>query len=417
MKSNIKILLAHPGQQHSFRVAKVLKENGLLFKYATTVYNKENSVFMKFARLFLKGNTLKRANNRKCEALNNTDVILFNEFSGYLLLLIIRLVNNRKVYVWLNDRIKNSFGTKVANYAIKNNVDVVICYDTSAEKCFEILMHKAPQIIRIMDNAAVARNFLYKIFEINKVVNKDFVKTYDSFDYLIDLKKSEKFTNELKMAHFHIVASNFAKRALLFNNVLNDKIILVPYGVDTEKFKPSKRKDSNSLNILYVGAFDQRKGIAQILNAAKEINKKDIIFNLVGGNVNKHNDLFIPFNQFVNFKGSVPSSIINSIYAENDVFIFPSIGDGFGLVILEAMASGLPVIASRNCAGPDIIQDGYNGFLIDEGDCKSLKERILWFYDNPSMLQDMSKKDCVEFYLGELREKIIRRLKQNNSFT
>jgi glycosyltransferase involved in cell wall biosynthesis len=55
------------------------------------------------------------------------------------------------------------------------------------------------------------------------------------------------------------------------------------------------------------------------------------------------------------------------------------------------MASGLPVIASQNCAGPDLIENGYNGFLIEAGDTEALKEKIMWFYNNLDKLPEMSK--------------------------
>lgn len=65
----MKIIVAHPGRQHSFRVAKTLKESGMLYKYATTVYNKDNSLFMRFVKLFLSKDNLERARKRKCPSL------------------------------------------------------------------------------------------------------------------------------------------------------------------------------------------------------------------------------------------------------------------------------------------------------------------------------------------------------------
>ena len=65
-ENSMKIIVAHPGRQHSFRVAKALKDTGLLYKYATTVYNKDSSLLMRFVKLFLGKNNYARAQRRKC---------------------------------------------------------------------------------------------------------------------------------------------------------------------------------------------------------------------------------------------------------------------------------------------------------------------------------------------------------------
>ena len=81
----------HPGKQHSFRVASALKQSGLLYKYITTVYDKEDSIMMKLVKKFVNKENQKRASNRKCEGLKDEDVVLFETFLSLLLLLATRL--------------------------------------------------------------------------------------------------------------------------------------------------------------------------------------------------------------------------------------------------------------------------------------------------------------------------------------
>jgi glycosyltransferase involved in cell wall biosynthesis len=66
-------------------------------------------------------------------------------------------------------------------------------------------------------------------------------------------------------------------------------------------------------------------------------------------------------------------------------------GEGFGLVLLEALAAGLPLIASKNCGGPDIIEEGVNGFTIEAGNTDELIDKILWFYNNMDKLPQMQE--------------------------
>ena len=161
-ENKLKIIVAHPGRQHSFRVATALKREGLLFKYVTTVYNKDTSLLMKIAKLFLNKENLERANNRRNVDLNDNDIVQFDAVLGYLLLLALRLDKSKKFYLLLDSIIKKSFGKKVAKYAIKNKADMIICFDTNALYCFRYLeKKKGTMIIRVIDHAHPPRNYLH----------------------------------------------------------------------------------------------------------------------------------------------------------------------------------------------------------------------------------------------------------------
>ena len=74
-----------------------------------------------------------------------------------------------------------------------------------------------------------------------------------------------------------------------------------------------------------------------------------------------------------------------------DIFVMPSLCESFGKVILEAMASGLPVIATTNTGARDVVKDGKHGFIIPIRDSKAIKDKIQYFYDNPSEIKRMGK--------------------------
>jgi glycosyltransferase involved in cell wall biosynthesis len=77
------------------------------------------------------------------------------------------------------------------------------------------------------------------------------------------------------------------------------------------------------------------------------------------------------------------------LYNRASVVVFPSLNDGFGLVILEAMACRVPVIATENTGGPDVIRDGVDGFIIPIRDVEALKERLLWLYEHRDACREM----------------------------
>lgn len=391
-QENIKILVAHPGRQHSYRVATGLAHNDMLDKYVTTVYNKDDSFLMNVTKMFIHGDEKKRADKRKCPDVDDSEVVQFCEFTGLLELLISRLDHSRKFAIWFRHKVvSDCFQRKLARYIIKNDVKAVISYDTNSTILFSILKKKAPDVIRIIDNAHACRNYLYEVYNEKLESSKQFVKTYEACGYLTDKNFASIFGDEAKLADYHIVASSFSKKASEFNGIPEEKILVVPYGVSEAAFKPWEKDYSNGLKVLFVGELNQRKGICQILDAAKELHDLNIEFNIIGSGREYCSELYKPYEEYVNFLGRVTFEDLQMYYGTSHIFVFPSMGEGFGLVLPEALSSGLPAIASRNCAGPDLIKDGYNGFLIDAGETEQLKEKILWFYNNMDKLPQMQE--------------------------
>lgn len=388
----LKVIVAHPGRQHSFRVATALKKSGMLYKYVTTVYDKEDSILMKVLKCFLPSETKNRVAGRKCADLDDGEVVQFCQLWGLFLLFVIRIDKKRIIYNRLNDFISKLFQKRLARYAIRNNVDAVICYDVNSRYCFDILRHNAPNIIKIIDNAAPNRHYLNKVYSDYMDRCGDFKVGFQEYRYLIDENYSRRFGDELKIADYHIVASTFSKKALLYEGIDASRIFVVPYGVDRCRFiETRKTYSTGELNILYVGQVNQRKGILQILEAAKRINDPKITFNIVGGGVDAHWNLFEPYEKYVYYRGTAYFEKLNEYYSMSHVFLFPSMGDGFGLVLLEAMAAGLVPITTENCAGNDIIDDGIDGFIIPVGDDVAMSEKILWCSQNPERLETMSR--------------------------
>lgn len=390
----MKVIVAHPGQQHSYQAAIALKEGGMLYRYITTVYDSPNSLLMRAVKRFVKRDNLKRAQGRKTELLDGC-VTQFCELYGLILLLILRLdkTPKRVFYNKFNQFVSDRFGRKVANYAIKHEVDAVICYDTSSEECFRILEKKAPKIIRILDNAAPNRYGLCKEYHRIDEESHIFEKQRDTFkDYLLDEKKAEPYREEAKLAHCHIVASSFSKRMLMEVGIPAERIAVIPYGFEAKQVQDIRRDHSGKLKFLFVGEISPQKGIYDYIAVAQKF--CDLAeFHAAGGGierlpvVEKNN-----FEHSIVYHGFLTKDQLFDLYQQCDVFVFPSLGDGFGFVVLEAMSFGLPVICSRNSIGEDIIQDGYNGFLVAAGDTAELAKRIRWSIENNSQIAMMGNE-------------------------
>ncbi len=365
----------------------------MLFKFVTTVYNKDDSRLMKFLMIFLDRNNIERAKRRNCKALVDSDVIQFCEWMGVISLFLVRIDKTQIIYNLWNKWTYDRFQRKTVRYIVKNRTEIkaVIGYDTASFILFDRLAKLTPEIIRITDNAHSSRYYLHDVY--NKVDSGKFYKTFENEGggFLKYKKVAEFYKEELLKSQYHIVASTFSKNAAIYSGISPENIFMCPYGVDKKFFRLFDKNNAGPLKVLFVGEVNQRKGIYQILMAAKEINREDIKFNIVGrgGNVCSH--LYEEYKPYVEFWGHVSFDQLIELYSTSHVFVFPSLGEGYGLVILEALSAGLPVICSNNCVGSDIVKDGANGFVIEAGDKDALIDKIEWFDEHREELSEMSK--------------------------
>ncbi|HBQ98142.1 MULTISPECIES: glycosyltransferase family 4 protein [unclassified Roseofilum] len=201
--------------------------------------------------------------------------------------------------------------------------------------------------------------------------------------------KLRRKEEEVELADRIFVASSITRQSLLNFGVNPEKISVIPYGAPLDYFRPQLKRD-DLFRALYVGRVEPRKGIHYLLKAWKNLRRLDAELCLIGINefpsgwLNKYQDMF-------RYIPPVPHYTLNQYYSSASVFIFPSLVEGFGLVILEAMACGIPIITTPNTAGPDIITDGVEGFIIPIRDSEALQEKIEWCIDNPGALKAMGK--------------------------
>lgn len=199
--------------------------------------------------------------------------------------------------------------------------------------------------------------------------------------------KIEHKNREVELADHIFVASSFTQRSLLDIGVPHSKITVIPYGAPIDYFEPRPKQDS-IFRVMFAGQVSTRKGAHYLLQAWQELRLPDSELLLVGIN-QLPSDWLAKYSDRVRMTGSVPHSTLNEYYSSANVFVFPSLVEGFGLVLLEAMACGIPIITTPNTAGSDIITDGVEGFIIPIRDIEALKTKLEWCYSHPHELAEM----------------------------
>jgi len=193
--------------------------------------------------------------------------------------------------------------------------------------------------------------------------------------------------------------SNYTKRLMPQIQALMDKTVTIREGIDLDRFKPTTVfKPSDTKKLLTVARLVERKGIKYLLYAMRNVIQRNLNVKLfIVGEGPERQALEklaqqLSLQKHVTFTGWVSEEKLVSHYASSDIFILPSTEEALGLVLLEAMSMGLPVVASNVGGIPEIVIDHETGILTPPGDPNALADSIVFLLGNPSMCSAYGKK-------------------------
>lgn len=183
----------------------------------------------------------------------------------------------------------------------------------------------------------------------------------------------------------------------------SNKVTVLRNAVDISRFKPIKnvsmRKEynikENEILILFIGHLEPFKGIFELLNAFKKIIKKNVKLIIIGEghSENEVKEIVSKYNltDKIIFTGKVSPNVIQNYYQMADIFTLPSYTEGLPLVVIEAMACGLPVIVSNVGGIPEIAKDNINGFVIPPRDDEKLTQKLNILVNNEKLREEFGK--------------------------
>jgi glycosyltransferase involved in cell wall biosynthesis len=205
-------------------------------------------------------------------------------------------------------------------------------------------------------------------------------------------KRNTRRDEELSIANFVVSNSHFTTQSLMKAGVSEGKILTVPLGCEVAVPSMDQQKRTR-LRILYAGELSLAKGIHYLLDAIRKLQGFDFELRLVGS-VRLPSKCFQNLPQ-VHVDRRIPQSQLFQLMSQSDVFIFPTLCDGFGLVVAEALAHGLPVVATANCGAADLIQNDVNGWVIPAADSNAIENRIAFCLQHPHQLREM-RQNCIQ---------------------
>jgi glycosyltransferase involved in cell wall biosynthesis len=212
----------------------------------------------------------------------------------------------------------------------------------------------------------------------------------------------------------------------------NDRLFVIPNTVPESRHKWKEKKSNNKgpVKILFLSNLMPTKGPMEFIKMAKKVTmlNKDVHFFLAGLKLNEdfYNDIvkFVRnenLNRYITLTGPVYDEDKEKLYSKCDIFIYPTHEDAFGLVNLEAMRAGIPIISSDQGSIPEVVIDGLNGFIVNPKNVEMLVDRVFKLIDNEELRINMGntgrklyeKKYSPRAYQNNVKNALLYFLKTN----
>jgi len=345
-----KYIVVHAGKRDDYQVALALYETGKLDYLVTEIYAPLDYKIVTFlaVKLKLHNYLIKRYK----VGLPSKKIRISYSALWYSILFI--LTKNIKY-----DRLKGyALGLKAKKMSLDRSIPI-ISMNTYAYDAF-IMNPIEPKILfQFHPHPSFVKAIFEEEISINSKAKNSLSKEYEFSIPEVDL---QKLSAEIRLSNYFICASSVTKKSLLAQGVNEEKINVIPYGVDIEKFIFKKRKRNDTVfRVIFIGSLNQRKGVTYLLDALSGLQRVEL--TIVGRGI-FDKELLSGYSYPIHIKENVSEAELIFELQNANCFVLPSILEGFGQVILEAMATGIPVIASENTAAIDIIDNEKDGFIV-----------------------------------------------------
>jgi glycosyltransferase involved in cell wall biosynthesis len=206
----------------------------------------------------------------------------------------------------------------------------------------------------------------------------------------------DSWREECDLSDYILVNSQWSATALQSVGIPNEKISITPLTFESPTVSrvfareyPESFSSERPLRVLFLGTFGVRKGAVELLEAANLMRDEAVEFWIVGPS---EFSSMVAQNEAVRMVGAVTRKETAQYYERADLFIFPTLSDGFGLTQLEAQAWKLPIIASRNCGV--VVNNQVNGIVLREVSAEEIASALRLCIRNPAMLSRFSEASC-----------------------
>ena len=366
------MIVSQPVHQHSYETAVALQEAGLLKTFMTSIYNTQVGAQSQAIRML--PSPVRRRVTTQLAKRNHPELdtelvqtIPWYHLSSYAL----RGLGPRasaKIERWAHQRFDHAVGR-----ALRQTTAVAVhANEGAARDTFRVA--KELGLVRVLD---VANAYEY-VERHRAIVGEEPLPT----------SLGARIREERRLADYVLAPSNFVIKCLIENGVSAEKILKVPYGVDTDRFRPSRVRPSDRFRVLFVGRIEPLKGFQFLLEAWRRLGLVNAELLLIGGITSAASrEILSRYEGSFTYLGNIPKHDVHQWFQQADVLVLPSLVEGSALVTYEGLAAGLPVIATPNCGS--LVRDGVDGFIVPVQDVDAIADRLQVLHANPAMREQM----------------------------
>jgi glycosyltransferase involved in cell wall biosynthesis len=375
----LKVLLTHPGTQYAYALAAALQAEGMLYRFATGIAFGEN------LQRWLPGKWKRRVVTGVPDGqLYRLPLVEWRALQhmrqGFMP---IEVLHRRNLH----------FQQQLPQKLIQN-ADLIIGFDTSSW----VLANRAkaagkPFVLDVSIAHPIEKEKIYQ--SLRKAYPEWQQELTEKPEWHIKLEQAE-----MEQADCIVAATRFTKSTLVKNGIDAAKIAVNAYGTNLSFFASkwempahdgyAATKAKSNITFCFLGMLTARKGIPWLLKVWPRLRQQFPECRLLLGGYGALPAGFqLPAG--VEICGFIEPAQRTAFLQQADVFVFPSFFEGFAQVIIEAMATGLPVITTTPTVGPELIQEGVEGFVVEPGEDEALWSALRFFAAQPEAIAPMGR--------------------------
>ncbi len=373
-----RILLYHPfGNQNVRGVLSALSTHNKLHSFHTTIAVFPHTFLYKILPLVGLKKILRREYDKNIK--NRTYCYPWKE-----LLRLSKIPQKLHINI-TSGNINIQLNKKISNFIIAKNEEILgaYCYAHGALDIF-----KACQKYNKLCFYDLPIAYYKEIIEIAQLEKRQNPQWSDCIYVYKNQKNLHIIDEELKLADCIFVASSYVKSTLIKYGYNADNIYSIPYGfppISPKEYRPITQK----IKLLYVGGLHQLKGLSYMFEAIDHLKDKAELSIIGSGNLDV--PLLHKYLKKYNYLGSLPHQKVLQEMRKCDILLFPTLSDGFGMVVTEAMSQGTPVITTNNCGAADLIKNDINGWIISSQSSLSIIDKLNYILNHPNEIERVGR--------------------------
>ncbi len=386
----MRAVLAYPGNMaHAQHIARALLEAGSLLAFVTTfVWRQDGMLSSLLGRLPVEG-AKRAARQLGRRAIVQVPPHLVHSYPMWEILRSGAAMSGAGPIAtdlaW--DRMSHSFDALVARRYVPRTPSIH-AFEYTALATFERAKQEGGA--RILHLPSLDSKRFEEIQRREKHKWKELLGPYDGYFDAKFARRYDRRQKEIALADVIIANSSVTAQSHIASGADPAKTFACPIGAPPPiaEVRTSPQRKSLPLNVIWAGSFSLGKGAHYLLDAWKLLNAKAAASLNVYGQPLLPDRLLASATEGIAFHGSVPRAQLFDAFEDADILVFPTLSDGFGMVVAEAMAHGLPVITTDRAGAADLVTQD-NGFIVPAADPNALADALRWCLDNRERLQTM----------------------------